>query len=133
MSLGVRSMREPIWYPLLRMERWVRQAAFWVEVVPEVNWMLMMSVLERYWGGRGVEGSWLRRSRKGVVDLKGAESMRPEELSTRIKCLRVGTVGESRLEPVRSGISCWNSGIFERGGLNGRLVSVLMIKCEASR
>jgi len=34
------------------MERWVRQAAFGVEVVPEVNCMLMMSVLER--GDEGV-------------------------------------------------------------------------------
>ena len=54
MSAGVRSMREPIWWPLLRIERWARQAALGIEVVPEVNWMLTMSEFER--GAEGVGG-----------------------------------------------------------------------------
>jgi hypothetical protein len=59
--------------------------------------------------------------------------MRPEELSTRTKCFRLGTIGDSSCELARLGINCWNNGTFERGGLKGKLVSVLMIKCEASR
>ncbi len=59
--------------------------------------------------------------------------MRPEELSTRIKCLRLGTVGDSRFWLARFGINCSSSGMFERGDLNGKFVSVLMIRCEASR
>ena len=51
-SEGVRSMRSPILLPLLRIERWVRQAAFGTEVVPDVNWMLMMSLGDR-------DGFWL--------------------------------------------------------------------------
>lgn len=53
MSLGVRSMRFPMLKPLLRIERWVREAALGVEVVPEVNWMLMVSFGSRFWGGSG--------------------------------------------------------------------------------
>ena len=37
MSCSVRSMRSPMEFPLLRIERCVRQAALGVEVVPEVN------------------------------------------------------------------------------------------------
>lgn len=44
-------MRSPMEEPLFRMERCVRQAAFGAEVVPEVNWMLTVSVGERCWGG----------------------------------------------------------------------------------
>lgn len=55
MSAGERSMRSPMEEPLLRMERWVRQAALGREVVPEVNWMLIVSVGERCWGGSGEE------------------------------------------------------------------------------
>lgn len=47
MSCGVRSMREPICSPLFRIERWERQAALGAEVVPDVNWILTMSWLER--------------------------------------------------------------------------------------
>lgn len=56
MSRGVRSMRVPMEWPLLRMERWVRAAALGAEVVPEVNWMLMVSLGLRFWGGRGEPG-----------------------------------------------------------------------------
>lgn len=47
MSEGVRPIREPMKYPLLRIEWWVRQAAFGVDVVPDVNWMLIISSLCR--------------------------------------------------------------------------------------
>jgi len=43
MSSGVSNMREPIEWPLLRIEWCVRQAAFGEEVVPDVNCMLMVS------------------------------------------------------------------------------------------
>lgn len=47
MSMGVRSILSPMLLPLLRIERWVRQAALGREVVPEVNWMLTMSSGDR--------------------------------------------------------------------------------------
>ena len=47
-SNGVRSMRAPIKKPLFRMERCVREAALGREVVPEVNWIFMMSL---FWRG----------------------------------------------------------------------------------
>ena len=50
MSFGVRTMRSPIWEPLLRMDRWLRQAALGIAVVPDVNWMFTMSLGERFWG-----------------------------------------------------------------------------------
>lgn len=103
------------------------------DVVPDVNWMLTTSLFERFWGGSALGEGLLRRSRKEVVDLNGVGSIRPEEFSTRIKLFRLGTVADSRFGLVRSGINCWNSGTLGRGGLNGKLVSVLMIKCEAPR
>jgi hypothetical protein len=95
--------------------------------VPDVNWMLTMSLLERFWGGSAFEDGLLRRSTKGVVARKEEESIRPDELSTRTKCLRLGTVGDSRFALVRLGINWSNSGTLERGGLNGKLVSVLIM------
>ena len=95
--------------------------------------MLTTSLLERFRGPSALEDGPLRRSRKEVVDLKDVESMRPKELSTTIKRFRLGTVGDSSLMPVRLGINCRNNGILERGALKARLVSVLMIRCEALR
>jgi len=43
MSSGVSAMRAPIEWPLLRIEWCVRHAAFGDEVVPDVNWMLIVS------------------------------------------------------------------------------------------
>jgi hypothetical protein len=78
------------------MERWARQAALGIEVVPEVNWMLTMSWLES--GAEGVGGgAWEEELRmrpvKGVVAQRGVWSMRPE---ARTMWRREGTV--SRLE-----------------------------------
>ena len=43
-SRSVMTMRSPMDLPLLRMERCVKQAALGAEVVPEVNWMLAISL-----------------------------------------------------------------------------------------
>lgn len=45
MSFSVRSILSPMLLPLFKIERWVRQAALGAEVVPEVNWILIMSLL----------------------------------------------------------------------------------------
>lgn len=92
-----------------------------------------MSLLDRFRGPSALEEGPLRRSRKEVVDLKDFVLTRPEELSTTIKHFRLGTVGDSRLTPVRLGINCRNNGILERGALKGKVVSVLITKCEALR
>ena len=95
MSLEVRSILSPICWPLLRMERWERQAALGAEVVPLVNWMLTMSVFERGESGvtEEVSVSWLRVW-KGVR-ARNEVSTRPEELSRRITCLREGASSDS--------------------------------------
>ena len=103
MSEGVRSMRSPIWAPLLRMERCASMAALGEPVVPEVNCMLTMSVAERGEDGVGgfVEVSWVRVDH-GVAGLIVLGSRRPEELSTRIMDLRVGIAWEVRVGEDRS-------------------------------
>lgn len=134
MSAGVRSMRAPIWWPLFRMERWARQAALGMEVVPEVNWMLTMSWLESV--AEGIGGGATRsafRSAKGVVARRCLGSMRPEELSTRTMCFREGTVSDWSFEVKRSGTRASRRVMLLRGGLKGRFVSVPITKCEASR
>lgn len=55
MSYSVRSILSPILLPLFRIERWDRQAALGREVVPDVNWMLMMS-----WGCSELDGKGSR-------------------------------------------------------------------------
>ena len=42
-SFSVRSIRSPIDLPLFKMDRWVRQAALGIDVVPEVNCILTTS------------------------------------------------------------------------------------------
>lgn len=44
MSCSVRSILSPMLLPLFRIARWERQAALGREVVPDVNWMLTMSL-----------------------------------------------------------------------------------------
>lgn len=113
---------------------WLRQAAFGRAVVPDVNWMLIMS--SRWRGESGVT-AWLvceyRRSLKGVVDLKSETSRRPAELSTRMTLCRDGTDADSIDPEVRSGEICLSSDMFSRGGLKGRLVSVPIMRCVAER
>jgi hypothetical protein len=67
------------------MAVWLRQAALGRAVVPDVNWMLIMSFR---WRGESGVIDWgvceYRRSLKEVVDLKSEISRRPAELSTRM-------------------------------------------------
>lgn len=69
----------------------------------------------------------------GVAAFRAVEVVGSEELSTRIRVLSDGTVGDEIVRESRSGMRCWRSGRLERGGLRERLASVLMIKCEAER
>lgn len=106
MSSGVRCMRSPIWAPLLRMERWLRQAAFGMAVVPDVNWMFTISSGERFLGGSGrVSSEWScsdMMDEYGVRVLNESVLTRPCELSTRIILLSVGTTSDSSFDPDRS-------------------------------
>lgn len=47
MSLGVRDMRAPMEWPLLSIEWCVRHAALGEEVVPDVNWIFIVSSICR--------------------------------------------------------------------------------------
>lgn len=92
MSVGLRSILSPMLLPLLRMERWVRQAALGREVVPEVNWMLMMSSGDK--DGSALEVLELvceRTSLKLSRGFRFEASIRPSEFSTRMICCRDGT------------------------------------------
>lgn len=42
-SVGVRPMRSPIELPLFRIALWLKHAAFGMAVVPEVNWIFIVS------------------------------------------------------------------------------------------
>lgn len=83
MSCSVRSMRSPMLLPLFSMERWLKQAAFGEDVVPEVNWMFTIS---SGWRSDLKNGSddlpskriWL----KSVVVRNFDASIRPSELLT---------------------------------------------------
>lgn len=60
--------------------------------------------------------------------------MRPAELSTMTALVREGTSSDSqRVWPWRFGIMCVRRGMFERGSLRGRFVSVLIMRWEAVR
>jgi hypothetical protein len=97
MSEGTRPMRAPIECPLLRMEWCDRQAALGALVVPDVNWMLMMSSLWR--GEEGMTGrvrelvKELRRVEKGVVEGKEISCLErwSSELFTRMTLRRLDT------------------------------------------
>lgn len=134
MSCGVRSIRSPMLLPLLRIERWERQAALGREVVPEVNWMLMVSL---GWRGDFGKGSRLCPERRmwlySVMGLREEGLMRPSELLTMMICWSDGTTLDSSFGDWRSGMICWSSGIFDRGSFLGRFVSVPMMRWEASR
>ena len=135
MSVGVRAMREPMENPLLRIERWVRQAAFGALVVPDVNCIFTMS--SRWSSASGTTLSFRevepKRSVKGVVERKGEVSIRPWELSTSIMLRREGTDADPNSEADRSGTMVLRSVIFSLGGLYGKFVSVPIIRWVASR
>ena len=118
MSDGVRPMREPMKYPLLRMEWWVRQAALGRDVVPDVNWMLTISSLSKALSGFTALVSFEEKSsKKGVVAEKDEVSIREEELSTRIIFRSEGIDADSSFFAERSGAICFRSVIFSLGGL----------------
>lgn len=75
-----------------------------------------------------------RRELKGVVAEREEGDRRPEELSTRIMEVREGTVSEwMGVVLLMLGVNWVRRSIFERGGLYGRLVSVLIIRWDAVR
>ena len=90
-SVGVRSILSPMLLPLLRIERWVRQAALGREVVPEVNWMLMISSGDKDRSALEVLPSACdRTSLKLSRGFRFEASTRPSEFSTRMTCFRDG-------------------------------------------
>jgi hypothetical protein len=137
MSFGVSHILSPMKKPLLRIERWVRQAALGREVVPDVNWMLIVSWISK--GSSGITSLLLELvklpsgSMKGVVALREEVSIRSWELSTRIMFLSEGADADSNFDADKSGAICFNSVMFSRGGLYERFVSVPIIRCAAER
>lgn len=71
------------------MLRCVRHAAFGVEVVPLVNWILITSFGSKSSCSKPLEE--VQRSWNGIVLEKGLRSRRPNELSTRTTFSRDGT------------------------------------------
>ena len=116
------------------MDRCERQAAFGAEVVPDVNWILTISLFER---GESGEGADVEEScdieAHGVVTRKDDGSTRPLELSTSTICLSVGMASEVRVGDDRSGTMDCSKETLDLGDLYGRLVSVPMIRCVAER
>ena len=131
-SFGVSPMREPMKNPLLRMFLWVKQAALGIDVVPLVNWILMISSKWRSTSPTSAE-EWLREiSLKGIAPRKLSKG--PSELLTVTIVRKDGTDADSSLLAVSIvGTICFNSEVFSRGGLNGRLVSAPIIRCDAER
>ena len=112
------------------MEWWVSIAALGVEVVPDVNWMLIVSS-----GRREVSIVLVKEEKsvpKGIVDVKGVLSI-DSELSTRKTFLSSGTTTDSTLHPPRSVTISFSSVIFSLGALYGKFVSVPIIRCAAAR
>lgn len=135
MSVGRRDMREPMEKPLLRIEWWVRQAAFGRVVVPDVNWMLTMSSL---WSSESGMMSWtpelsFMREVKGVAAENGEVSIRPAALSTKMIFRRDGTDSDCTSGNVRSAAIALSRVTFSRGGLYATFVSAPIIKWAASR
>ena len=103
-------------------------------MVPDVNWMLTISLWER--GDEGVGGDVDVSDDievQGVRALNGEGSTRPAEFSTRMMFWREEMEEDSSLEDERLGTRDCNSSTLLFGGLNGRFVSVPMIKCEADK
>jgi hypothetical protein len=120
----------------LRIEWWVKQAAFGKEVVPDVNWMLMISS-----GSKGESGTIAfpvpeeacRRDSNGVIAEKDETSILDFESSTRKIFRNEVTLADWIFFASKSGTICFKRVTFSLGFLNGKFVSVPMIKCAASR
>ena len=123
-------MRLPIWWPLLRMLWWVREAALGREVVPDVNWMLTISSLERGVSGMTclIDDCEHIRSWNGVVAVKEDVSILPAELSTRMMFLSDGTDVDLSSDAERLGTIASRSVTFSLGGLKARFVSAPMTR-----
>lgn len=114
------------------MERWERQAALGAEVVPEVNWMLTISLFERTPEGVGAVVSVSRLILiQCVVALNRDGSILPAELSTRMTCSSEDARSDSSFELAESLMRVSNIGTFDRGVLKGRFVSVPMMRWDA--
>ena len=97
---------------------WERQAAFGEEVVPDVNWMFTISLLESRESGVGAEVEVsLEMELQGVVARRFEGSIRPAELSTKMMCLREGIASEVREDEDRSGTIDCSKDTFDLGGL----------------
>lgn len=121
MSVGVMPMREPIEKPLLRIEWWLRHAAFGAEVVPDVNWIFTISSRCNTSSGMTVSclfelEDW-KISVNGLVERKEEVSIREAELSTKMILSNEGTEVDSNFELSRSGTRVLRSEIFSLGGL----------------
>lgn len=73
------------------------------------------------------------RDSNGVVVENDETSIRESELSTRMIFRNEGTLADSIFAASKSGTICFRSVTFSLGFLNGRFVSVPIIKCAASR
>lgn len=84
MSFSESIILSPMKNPLFNILVCVRQAAFGMLVVPEVNWILMISFACNSSPAKPVlvPDDELRSSVKGVVAFRSDMSMRPDELST---------------------------------------------------
>ena len=104
--------------------------------MPDVNWMLTISSLCSSSSGATVSDFLAvenRRSVNGVVAWKEEVLIRSSELLTSIIFRNDGTEADSSSEFSRSGKIVLRSVIFSLGDLYGRLVSVPIIRCAASK
>lgn len=134
MSISVSSIRSPMLLPLLRIERWVRQAAFGIEVVPLVNCILTTSSGWRPGLGTSVPftpGS--STSLKAMVELKASRFTRPEELSATMICFSEGTSSDCSMCDLNPCRIFLRSGTFDCGSLLERFVSAPMIRWDTLR
>jgi hypothetical protein len=136
-SSAVSRIRSPMKYPLFKIDSCVRHAAFGRPVVPDVNWMLIVSCLSRGSSGTRVLPFSLTdpftRSVNGVVAFKRDGSILPSELSTTMTLRSEGTDSDRNLDDDRSPAISFRSVIFSRGGLYGRFVSVPIMRWAAER
>ena len=113
--------------PLLRMLLCVKQAALGIDVVPLVNWMLMISSAFSTTSPTSAEDWQSDISLKGVAPRRLSKG--PLALFTIMILRRVGTDADSTLLAVLIlGEICLSSDTFSRGGLNGRLVSAPIMR-----
>lgn len=114
----------------------MRHAAFGALVVPDVNWMLTISSLCNSSSGTTVSAFLAlenRRSVNGVVAWKEEVLIRSSELLTSIIFRSDGTDADSNFEFSRSGEIVLRSVTFSLGDLYGKVVSVPIIRCAASK